>query len=335
MERNLSKKVALAETTVPKFNNLMEDLRKGMMVTGLTYKTFISYSRKLADLTLYFKKLPEDLTEEELRDYLSYLIQYAKSLSESEFKTTVYALRYYFKIRGKETNLKVPKLKFVKRLPAVLSKEECKALFDLTINFKHRLILQFIYAGGLRLSELIHLKWVHIDPHRMYILIKRSKGKKDRYVPLSPNLLAELTSYMKNGRRGPYIFSGGAHNQLMCDSAISFILKNAVRRANIKKEGVCLHTLRHSYATHLLEAGLDIFSIKELLGHTNIQSTLVYLHVADQNRIKKFSPLDNLLGQKEELEITKLKEKFNELSLKQNKEEGKLCEQLELFDENY
>ena len=331
MNRNLSKKVALAELAVPKFKNLMEDLRKGMMVTGLTYKTFISYSRKLADITLYFKKLPEDLTEEELRDYLSYLIHHAKSLSESEFKTTVYGLRYYFKIRGKETNLKVPKLKFVKKLPAVLSKEECKVMFDLTVNFKHRLILQFIYAGGLRLSELINIKWVHIDPDRMSILIKRSKGKKDRYVPLSPNLLGELTKYMENGHRGHYIFNGGDRNQRICDSTIGFILKSAARRANIKKEGVCLHTLRHSYATHLLEAGLDIFSIKELLGHTNIQSTLIYLHVADQNRIAKFSPLDKLLGQKKETEISQLREKFIELSLKRNKEEGKLSEQLELF----
>ncbi|WP_317896970.1 tyrosine-type recombinase/integrase [Aurantibacillus circumpalustris] len=332
MERNLSKKVALAEIAVPKFKNLMEDLRKGMMVTGLTYKTFISYSRKLADLTLYFNKLPEDLSEAELRDYLSHLIQHAKSLSESEFKTTVYSLRYYFKIRGKETNIKVPKLKFVKKLPAVLSKEECKTMFDLTTNFKHRLILQFIYAGGLRLSELINIKWIHVDADRMSILIKRSKGKKDRYVPLSPNLLSELTKYMINGHRGHYIFNGGAYNQRICDSSISFILKSALRRANIKKEGVCLHTLRHSYATHLLEAGLDIFSIKELLGHTNIQSTLVYLHVTDQNRINKFSPLDKLLGQKEDEEIVLIKKKYNELSLKRNKEESQLCEQLGLFD---
>jgi integrase/recombinase XerD len=332
MQRRISKRADIACKTVPGFLRLMEDLRKGMLITGLTQSTFINYSRKLADLSLHFKKLPEDLTEEELRDYLAYLIERAKSTSLSEFKQTVYGIRYYFKIYGRTTHVSLPKLKFELRLPVVLSKQECKDMFEGTKNFKHRLVLQFLYSAGLRLSELVNLKWNQIDYDRMTVLIKQAKGKKDRLVPLSTHILDGLTAYLINGHKGQYVFNGGGENQRMSYSSVRFMMRCAIKRAGIKKDGVCLHTLRHSFATHLLEEGLDIFSIKELLGHSRIQSTMIYLHVVDQVKYPKFSPLDTLLGKKGETEVELMRLKYKSLFIERNSEESMIPDQLQLFD---
>ena len=318
MPRQISIRVNEASEKIPGFSLILEELKKSMLVNGLSHNTLVNYSRKLADLSLHFNKLPEYISEEELRDYLSVLILRAKSVSQSEFKHMIYGIRYYFKMTGLTMNVKLPPIKNDKRLPVVLSKQECKVLFSVTKNFKHRIILKFIYSGGLRVGELINIKWSHLDADRMTVLIKRSKGNKDRYVPLSENLLGDLVAYMAIGNKSQYVFSGGCIDKKMSASGIRFLMRKAVKRTGISKEGVCLHTLRHSFATHLLEDGLDIISIKELLGHSRLETTLVYLHVVDQPKHKKISPLDTLLGTREESVNIKLKEKFHELSIKRN-----------------
>lgn len=326
------KKVAIAVKQLPGFESKLNELKESMKVNGLSENTFVNYSRKLAEVSLYFNKLPDQISDAELRVYLSLTIDNAKSVSLSEFKHTVYSMRYYFKMTGKESQLKLPKIKNEKKLPTVLSKEECKLLFSLTKNHKHRLILMFIYSTGLRVSELINLKWSNIDTDRMMVLIKRSKGNKDRYVPLANNLLEDLVKYVSGNRRSNYVFSGALAHNKMSASGIRFLMREAVKRADIVKERVCLHTLRHSFATHLLEDGLDIVSIKELLGHSRIEATLVYLHVFNQNTQKKTSPLDSLFSAPNKEDLIINKEKFKALLLERKREMIMPNAQLNLFE---
>jgi site-specific recombinase XerD len=166
----------------------------------------------------------------------------------------------------------------------------------------------------------------------MMIHIKQSKGRRDRYVPLAKTIVGDFVNYMFGFNRSEYVFFGPDCNGKMSHSGIQFLLKQAVRRAGINKTGVCLHTLRHSYATHLLEDGLDIISIKELLGHERIETTLVYLHVANCIRNQKMSPLDTLLGEVAEDDLNKFKEKYNELSVLKNSRMIKNENQLRLFE---
>jgi site-specific recombinase XerD len=331
MRKPISTRVNEASNTIPGFKSIYEDLKKSFLLNGLSQNTLANYCRKIADISLHFNKLPEFISAQDTQDYLSNLIQSAKGTSQSEFKHTVYGMRYYFKMIGKELQVKLPQIKKEKRLPVVLSKQECKLLFELTKNHKHRMILMFIYSAGLRVSELINIKWSELDVDRMTILIKRSKGNKDRYVPFSEQLLDNLTPYTNGDCRSEYIFSGGGANQKMSKSGIRFLMSQAVKRIKINKEGICLHTLRHSFATHLLEDGLDIFSIKELLGHSRIETTLVYLHVVDQVNIKKTSPLDTLLGKNENYDPEKFKQKLKQISIKRRLIESDFCDQLNLF----
>lgn len=314
---------------------MSEKLEHYMLINGLAKSTFYAYSRKLVDVALHFNKLPEHITEDELRTYLAHLIQNAKSNSLTEFKHTVYGMRFYFKILGKPMTVSLPKIKKDKKLPVVLSKQDCISIIDLTKNFKHRLIIKFIYACGLRAKELSNLKWNDVNVNRMMIHIKQSKGRKDRYVPLAKNLVTDFVTYMVGFKRSEYVFFGPNDNKKMSHSGIRFLLKQAIKRAAINKTGICLHTLRHSYATHLLEDGLDIVSIKELLGHEKIETTLVYLQVANYEKRQKMSPLDSLYEPICDEDINKCKEKYTELSILKNSRITTHENQLNLFDDEF
>jgi site-specific recombinase XerD len=332
MTKTTKTKLQIACNQIPGYFEVTQMLQQYILINGLSQATFSSYSRKLVDLALYFNKLPEHITEDELREYLAILVQQAKSNSKTEFKHTVYSMRFYFRMLGKPMTVSLPKIKEDKNLPVVLSKQECLSLIELTKNFKHRLILMFIYGAGLRVRELTNLKWSDINVNRMMIHIKQSKGRRDRYVPLAKTIVGDFVNYMLGFNRSEYVFFGPDCNGKMSHSGIQFLLKQAVRRAGINKTGVCLHTLRHSYATHLLEDGLDIISIKELLGHERIETTLVYLHVANCTRNQKMSPLDTLFGEVAEDDLNKFKEKYNELSVLKNSRMIKNENQLRLFE---
>ncbi len=322
----------LACQIVPALTKRLDLMEERLRINGSHKSTFLNYSRKICEISLRFKKLPEDVSDSEINSYLDERVKSAKSLSLSEFKHSVYGLRYYFKTIGEQDRgIKLPSIKNEKRLPTVLSKQECKKLFRAAKNFKHRLILMLIYSAGLRLRELINLKWCDLDVDRMTIHIKQSKGKKDRYVPLAEYLLRDLVVYMMIKYKNKYIFSVGNSTRTMGGTGISFMLRSTVKRAGIIKEGVCLHTLRHSFATHLLEDGLDIISIKELLGHSRIETTLVYLHIADYDKGKKMSPLDTLY---EDVKFNQIvwKKKFGMLSMKKNLISEHSKSQLTLFD---
>lgn len=178
------------------------------------------------------------------------------------------------------------------KLPNILSKQEIKSLLDVTDNIKHKTILTLIYAGWLRLSECVHLKIKDIDSKRMTLKIRQAKWKKDRYVPLSHNLLELLRKYYKEYAPKNYVFEWQAYWNYS-ERSIQQIMKQALKKSGITKQA-SIHTLRHSYATHLLEDGVDIRIIQEFLWHSHIRTTQVYTHISEPILSKIKSPFDSL-----------------------------------------
>jgi len=179
------------------------------------------------------------------------------------------------------------------RLPNVLSKEEVKILLSTIRNLKHRTMLCVLYSCGLRSGELLNLQPIHIDSNRNIILIKQSKGKKDRIVPLSSKILEMLREYYRLYKPQTYLFEGQLVGEKYDSRSLQLVLKQAVRKAGIQKP-VTLHWLRHSYATHLLESGTDLRYIQELLGHSSSKTTELYTHVSTKNIQHIKSPFDDL-----------------------------------------
>jgi site-specific recombinase XerD len=291
------KKFTFAEEAchlIPGFRDLYQQIDDKMRLDGNTTTTFKHYTQKLAQLSLHFGKLPQHISEEELNKYMASLIRQSKSPSLSEFKFIVYSLRYCYRLLGMNDKVvRMPKIKHNKKLPVVLSYQECKAIFDAPKSLKHRVLLCFIYSSGLRASEVRRMKIADIDTDRMMIHIRQSKYNKDRYVPLSPFILLGLRKYYKACHPVNYLFNGKEPGSPMSTMTMRSALVAAVKKCRLHKN-ITLHTLRHSYATHLLEFGMDIVTIKELLGHEYIETTLVYLHVAIPNRSNLFSPFDRL-----------------------------------------
>ena len=192
-----------------------------------------------------------------------------------------------------EKAIKMPSIKKNVTLPVVLSREECRTIFKAPLSLKHRFMLAFAYAAGLRMNELRMLKISDVDVNRKQIHVRMGKGKKDRYVILSEFLSRKLPEYVSKVKPRIYLFEGQTPAQPMGERSIQFVIAEALRRTEIKKD-VSMHTLRHSFATHLLEDGVDIYSIQRLLGHSDIRSTIIYLHVAEVKPRMAHSPLDTL-----------------------------------------
>jgi len=276
------------------FRNLYQQLDDKVRLSGQSIHTLINYSRKLAQLSLHFGKLPQHISEKELNKYLASLARQSTAPSLSDFKFTVYGLRYCYRLLGMNDKVvQLPSIKQSNKLPVVLNHQECKSLFTAPVLLKHRVLLSFMYSAGLRAREASRMKLADIDSGRMMIHIRQSKYNKDRYVPLSPLMLEGLRKYYYACRPVDYLFNGFEPGSPLSVAGMGSALREAVKRSNLQK-GITLHTLRHSYATHLLEFGMDIVTIKELLGHVKIETTLVYLHVARPNRSNLFSPLDRL-----------------------------------------
>jgi len=187
--------------------------------------------------------------------------------------------------------LKMPTISNDRKLPVVLSQKELRRLFFAPQRLKQRILFALIYSAGLRVGEVCNLKISDIDSDRMLIRIVKSKGKQDRYVPLSKYLLTGLRKYYKSSKPKLYLFNGKVKGEPLGKSAVQQSFRLAAKKAGIIKD-VSVHSLRHTYATHLLEQGVDIVTIKELLGHATIETTMMYLHVAKVNRVNAHSPLD-------------------------------------------
>lgn len=210
------------------------------------------------------------------------------------FKMTIYALRYWFRLFGmNDKATAMPVIRQESKLPVVLSKRECKELFLAPDTLKHRYILAFAYGSGLRMNELRLLKIADVDTDRKQIHVRAGKGRKDRYVVLACLLSTALNKYLREVKPLIYLFEGKNHGQPYAKRSLQHIISSALQKTTIKKKA-SMHTLRHSFATHLLDDGLDVHSIQRQLGHSDINTTLIYLHIASLKIRRVHSPLDSL-----------------------------------------
>jgi site-specific recombinase XerD len=246
-----------------------------------TLKTYCCEFHRL--LRLLGTVAVNDLTKQHIMSYLLWLMTKRK-YSESHVHTAVNALKFYFEQVEKRPRefYDLPRPKKPVRLPSILAEEEIVSLIQNTENIKHRALLMTAYSTGLRVSELVGLKIAHVDSKRMMILIEQGKGKKDRMVPLSQRLLETLRLYIKVYRPKLYLFEGDNAGEAISTRTAQRILATTKLRAKVYKKG-SIHSLRHSYATHLLEGGTDVRYIKELLGHQSLKTTLIYTHVSIKN----------------------------------------------------
>lgn len=276
------------------FSELYKELERSITVNGKSKSALENYSRQLAHLALHYNRMPLDLDAEEVMDYL-YQIKSEGKASDSFFTFTVHGMRYACKMRGLAyAQFELPSLKGPKKLPVVINGSEVKALLNACKLLKHRLIIGLCYGCGLRSSEIQHLQPSHIDLERKMLHVHLGKGLKDRCVPLGELLCRGVSKYLDNHVPIKYMFEYKG-DKPMTGSGISWVVKNAARQAGITKD-IYPHILRHSFATHLLERGVNIIHIKDLLGHKRIETTLVYLQVAQPQSDKILSPLDALYG---------------------------------------
>ena len=282
-----------AKREVPNFIEHYKKFEQKMIVGGYSSSTLFCYGRAVAKLSLYWKKSLLELQPEEVNEFLHALAE-EKQESSTYFKHTVYGLRFFYRLYNMDDKrIELPVIRDTKKIIIVFSKEELKRLFMAPKSLKHRVILALIYSAGLRISELCNLKITDIDSDRMQIQIRNSKGNKSRYVILSACILKGLRKYISENQPSVYLFNGKTKGTPLGTGSIQQSFRRAMKVTNINKEA-SVHTLRHSYATHLLEDGLDIVTIKELLGHSHIETTMRYLHVAKIDRIRAHSPLDTL-----------------------------------------
>jgi integrase/recombinase XerD len=286
--------VERAMQTVDGFPRVYQLIEQKTILRNQSKSTFQSYIRPVALVCLHFGRLPESISEAEINDYLTALAQSPNSPSRSSFKHAVYGLRYYFHHVCKTNSaIDLPEIKKESKLPVILNSGELRQLFIAPLLLKHRIVLMIIYSAGLRSMEAVNLKLSDIDFERKTIHIRQSKYKKDRIVPLSDYMSKGLQKYISQERPHVWLFNGKKSDGPYNVAGISSIMRSALKKTDIQKE-VSTHSLRHSYATHLLEDGVNIVTIKELLGHANITTTMVYLHVAQCPLMQAHSPLDRL-----------------------------------------
>jgi integrase/recombinase XerD len=284
--------VQRACANVAGFKALHKRLEKKIIVSGKSLSTLNNYMRCIAHVALRYNCNPTELDLEQIEDYLFHLKK--KGASEADFKLTVYGLKFLFRCEGLDDRaIKLPSIKRDKKLPVVLSANEMKTLLKAPTLLKHRIIVGVLYGCGLRCHELRSLLIKDVDFDRNMIHVRQGKGRKDRYVPIGEHLSRGLKKYLDAEKPVKWLFNGKDHHAPFSPRGTQWVIREAMKKTVIKKQ-VSVHTLRHTYATHLLEHGLDIVSIKELLGHAHIDTTMVYLHVAKAGRQAPFSPLDKL-----------------------------------------
>ena len=281
----------------------LDELKKEAIQTFIRYlnskryssNTIKVYSDSMSTFLRYFSMIDiSDISNDDLINFNNnYILK--NNFSSSFQNQVVNAVKLYFSaIQHKKMDLElIHRPRREKVLPNVLSKEEVKQLLLVSANIKHRIMLSMIYACGLRRSELLKLKPNDILSDRGLIIIRQSKGKKDRVVPLSPLLLIQLRDYFKIYRPKTWLFEGDTIGQQYSERSLQLVLKRQLAKTTIKKD-VTLHWLRHSYATHLLENGTDLRYIQELLGHKSSKTTEIYTHVSTKNIQNIRSPFDEL-----------------------------------------
>ena len=297
LQQTNSGHLKISDTVFPVNKHVLPSMQQMLKLKAFSQSTIRTYLNEVAQLLATIRDIPADeLKPEHLKRYLVYCYE-KLGLKENTLHSRINAMKFYYeKVLGRDRFFwEIPRPKRAFQLPKLLNENELAKLFNALTNKKHKAMLFTIYSAGLRVSELVNLKMADIDSTRMQIFIERGKGKKDRIVNLSPVLLDILRSYIKDYRPKPkvYLFESEQTRTAYPVRTVQQIFGNAKTKAGIRKE-VGIHSLRHSFATHLLDKGTDIKYIKELLGHFNIKTTERYLHVSKKQLANIASPFDDL-----------------------------------------
>jgi integrase/recombinase XerD len=268
-----------------------------MQIRNLAPLTQSAYLLQVSLFARHFGQSPERLGREDIRAYRLYLAQ-DKHLAASSISVAVAALRFFYTVTLKQAwtvDADIPTCRLPQKLPQVLSQKEVSQFLDAVESLKHRVILTVCYAAGLRVSEAVRLKPVAIDSRRMVIRVEEGKGRKDRYVMLSPKLLDILRDYWKATRPTEWLFPGDRPGRPITRFAVERVCQETRQRSDIIKP-VTPHSLRHAFAVHLLESGADLRTIQLLLGHRSLTTTSRYLRIATSKVCATASPLDSLVS---------------------------------------
>ncbi len=272
----------------------LDQFDQSLIISDYSKQTIRSY---MSALKLFFEYITKNkltqLSDDDINKYLQYCRE-EKKYSNSALRISIAAIRFFYLhvLKDKVPDALNIKIRKTNKLPLVLSKQEVISILKVTNNLKHKTMLMMIYSAGLRLGELLNLKLQDIDSNRMKIHIRQAKGKKDRYVFLSQKLLDLLRLYFEEYKPRDFLFEGQKGNQYSPKSVQS-VFKKAIKNAGVRKPAT-VHTLRHSFATHLLEDGTDIRYIQQLLGHKKLETTQIYTHITGSAMDKIKSPLDSL-----------------------------------------
>lgn len=274
---------------------LRQRMTNDLKVRGLAENTQKAYLLAVTSLARHYHRSPDKISAEEIQRYLIYLHD-ERHLCWQSCNAARHAIRFFYRItlQRPEAHFYIPGAKQPSKLPQILNDDELVRLFTVSTNPKHRAILMAAFAAGLRASELCQLKPGDIDSKRMCLRVDQGKGSKDRYVPLSMRLLDQLRDYWRQASPpAQWLFAGHSKDRPMTRAGASWIYHTATKKAGIKKPGG-IHTLRHNYATGLLEAGVELCVIQRRMGHRSISSTMRYLHIARDKGESTSSPLDLL-----------------------------------------
>lgn len=254
-------------------------------------------------MALHFQCLPTELSPDQVQDYLYELQQRSNTPSQTYFKHTVYGLRFLLKAEGLPYGfLKLPAIARPQKLPVVLSRKEIWSMLQHAKLLKHKILIGLLYGCGLRCMEVRNIELKHLDYDRCLLHIVQSKGNKDRYVPLSHHLIRGIKTYIGIEHPQQYLFEGHGNPEgkgfdgRYSQRGVQWAVKTVGAQAGILKD-VHPHMLRHTYATHLLEDGVNILTVQKMMGHANIDSTMLYLHVCQTPDQFPHSPLDKIFAQ--------------------------------------
>jgi len=278
----------------------MTELRRrmdeAMIVRGMADRTRETYLWAVTGLARFYHRPPDQIADEEVQAYLLHLIR-DRQRSWSTCNIVVHGLRFFYHttLKRERTTFCIPSPRQPGKLPALLSRDEVQRLIAQASNQKHRTMLMTTYAAGLRLSEVLHLQIRHIDSARMAIRVEQGKGRQDRDTLLPPRLLEALRAYWTVHRPTGWLFPGKDPSRPMHPSSLQKAYLTAKRRAGLTKPGG-IHTLRHCFATHLLDAGVDLHTIQRLLGHRSITTTMRYWHLTHASLTAQAARLDLLDG---------------------------------------
>jgi len=273
-------------------DDLLKKLETELKIRGFSRETVKSYRRHNNDFLAFINKAPSTVAEDDIKSYLAHLISDKKLSSSSVALSRSALLFFYNQVLNKAFSaIKTPKIK--RNPPAILSKEEVKALIDASFNKKSQLLIQFLYSSGLRVSECLNLKVEDLDFKAKTFLVRQGKGNKDRNSLLSETLAENLKVYLDDSAITSGLIFRNREGKGLSSRNAQKIVSGAAKRAGIKKI-VTPHKLRHSFATHLLDAGVSIRVIQELLGHSNLQTTQIYTQVSKEHLRNIKSPLDDL-----------------------------------------